>query len=139
MKQVISLFVIVLVAVFIPATCFAVAINRGNFSTYAHIISYVNVALEITSVICIKQFFFLGDSNKIAFQVFNLIFGVVFYTIALNFLVNAKPFYVGFETLSDSQAISKFFFGMGIYSALQWLVIAGMIINIIYIKKYRDA
>ncbi len=139
MKQMLSLFPVLLLAVLVPGECYAAAVNRGNFSTYAHIISYTNVALEITSVICIKQFFFPGESNKIAFQIFNLIFGILFYIVALNFLVSAKQFYVGFETLSASQCITKFFFGMGIYSVLQWLVIVGMVINIIYIKKYRDA
>ena len=125
--------------VLLPMPCFAALINNDNFHYYAQTIAYANFALEITSAICIKEFFFLGGRNRTNFQVFNLFFGIVFYIVALFFLINEKSFYVGFAQLSDLQCISKFFFDLGIYSWLQWLVVFAIVINVIYIWRYHDA
>ena len=138
MKTSLNRFLVLLLALIIPVSCFAAG-NGEHFQIYAFVISILNVVLEITSVICIKQYFLLGDRNQTNFQIFNLVFGIIFYLIALTFLVDQKSFYVGFSDLSASQCISKFFFGNGIYSWLQWLVIVAMGFNIIYIKKYRDS
>ena len=124
---------------FVPASCFAAGVSDSSFLSVARVISLANVALEITSAVSIKQYFFLGDKNRTNFHIFNLIFGLVFYAIALTFLVGEKSFYVGMEQLSTAGCIKKFFFGDGIYSLLQWLVITGMVFNVIYIRKYHDA
>jgi len=131
-------FLLFLFILFLPVCCFAAA-GSSHFRVYAVIFSWLNVALEITSVICIKQYFFLGDKNQTNFQIFNLIFAVLFYCVAISFLVENKAFYKGFEQLSTSQCISKFFFRNGFYSWLQWLVLAGMFFNVLYIRKYHDA
>ena len=130
---------ICLLVILIPVSCFARVVSDSSFLSFARVISLANVALEITSVICIKQYFFLGDRNRTNFQIFNLIFGIVFYFIALTFLVEEKTFYVGMEQMNTAGCLKKFFFGDGIYSVLQWLVITGMVFNVIYIRKYHDA
>jgi hypothetical protein len=137
MNTLLNRTLILLLALLIPVSCFAA--NGEHFRFYAVIIKWLNVALYITSAISIKQYFFLGDKNQTNFQIFNLIFGVVFYIIALSFLIEAKSFYVGFEHLSASQCISRFYFDNGIYSLLHWMVIVAMVFNILYIRKYHDA
>ena len=122
----------------LPVTSFAAVLKDGDFHTYAVIISWANVVLYISSAICIKQYFFLGSRNQTNFQIFNLIFGILFYALALAFLVNQRSFYVGFEQLSQGGCIKKFFIGDGIYSWLQWMVLTALLINILYISKYHD-
>lgn len=138
MKNSLKRSLICLLVILLPYSCFA-ALTNGGFEYFALVISVFNKVLMFTSAICIKQYFFLGDRNQTKFQVINLIFAVVFYIVALSFLISEKSFYLGFEQLSAAGCIRKFFFGDGIYSWLQWIVITGMVFNVIYIRKYHDA
>jgi hypothetical protein len=106
-----------------------------HFST--RMVSYANLALIISSIASIKQFFWPGESIRLVFHIFNLLFVVLFYSLSLPFLLNHIDYYPDYNGLSTMAVIGKFFFGMGFYSFLQWLVVSGGVINILYIRKYR--
>jgi hypothetical protein len=108
-----------------------------TIQTRAEIISFLNLALFGTAVISIKQFFWPGDNNTLPFQVFNMVFAILFYSISLPFLITNRMYYEQYEQLVPLSVISKFFLSANISSFGQWVIIASIFINVLYIIKYR--
>lgn len=126
---------LILLCMLLPYCC--LAISAGSIRGYAEVLSVLNIGLLVTSVICIKQYFFPGDDNRMPFHVFNLIFGVVFYSISLPYLIVNKEYYEGYQQLIPLEIVGKFFFSLTLSAARQWVILVSMIINILYIKKYN--
>ncbi len=125
----------------LPAFCLAAGENVKHIHFYAEVLSFINVALLITSILCVKQFFIPGDENRTPFQLFNMIFILVFYAVSLSFLINNKEYYIGFEQLPPGACIRKIFFDKDdIWANLkQWFVVFTFFINILYIlKNWKD-
>lgn len=108
-----------------------------TIQTRAEIISFLNLALFGTAVISIKQFFWPGDNNTLPFQVFNMVFALLFYSISLPFLITNRMYYEQYEQLVPLSVISKFFLSVNISSFGQWVIIASVFVNVLYIIKYR--
>ncbi len=124
-----------------PLLCFAAGENVKHIHFYAEVLSFINLALLITSIISVKQFFIPGDENRTPFQLFNLIFILAFYAVSLTFLIKNKEYYIGFEQLSPEACIRKIFFDKDdIWATLkQWFVVFTFFINILYIfKNWKD-
>ncbi len=119
----------------LPFCSFALDIgSKIQFS--AQLLSFFNLVLFITSLISIKQFFWTSDDNKMPFHVFNFVFAVIFYSISLPFLITNKMYYEEYQDLVPFSVIGKFFLSLNISSFAQWLIVASMIINLLYIKRY---
>lgn len=116
----------------------AIELDSGNIQLYAELFSVLNIVLLLTSIIGIKQYFFPGDDNRMPFHVFNLIFGVVFYSISLPYLIVNKEYYEGYQQLIPLDIIGKFFFSITLSAARQWVILFSMFINILYIRKYYN-
>lgn len=108
-----------------------------TIQTRAEVISFLNLALFGTAAISIKQFFWPGDNNTLPFQVFNMVFAILFYSISLPFLITNRMYYEQYEQLVPLSVISKFFLSTNISSFGQWVIIASILINVLYIIKYR--
>lgn len=114
----------------------SIMLNAG-IQTRAEIMSFLNLALFITSLISIKQFFWPGGNNTLPFQVFNIAFAVLFYAISLPFLIANRQYYEEYQNLIPLEVLSKFFLSINISSFAQWVIIASVVINILYILRYR--
>lgn len=132
-QKVAFLFAIIL----LPQSCMAIDLDSGNVQLYAELFSVLNIGVLVTSIISIKQYFFPGDNNRMPFHVFNLIFGVLFYSVSLPYLIVNKQYYEGYQELIPLDIIGKFFFSFTLSSASQWVTLLSFIINILYIKKYN--
>lgn len=121
----------------LPVVCLAAGENAKHIHFYAEVLSFVNLALLVTSIICVKQFFIPGDENRTPFQLFNLLFILLFYAVSLSFLVRNKEYYIGFEQLSPQACIKKIFFDKEDIWAIvkQWFIVFTFFINILYISK----
>ena len=124
-------------ATLLPQGCMAIELDSGNIQLYSELFSVLNIGLVVTSIISIKQYFFPGDDNRMPFHVFNLIFGVLFYSISLPYLIVNKQYYEGYQELIPLDIIGKFFFSMTLSSISQWIVLLSFLINTLYIKKYN--
>lgn len=129
------------VGIALPNFCCAITASGGkNIHLLSEAITVLNLALLVTSLVSIKQFFFPGEQNRTVFQVFNLIFAVVFYVASLSFLINYKEYYLGFETLSSIDCIKKIFLERDIATSKHWIIVFAAIVNVLYIiKNGRDA
>lgn len=103
----------------------------------ARMSSFFNLVLLGTSAICIKQYFWPGQEYKIPFHIFNILFAIFFYYAGLSFLINHKEYYHGYDKLSSAGCIVKFFFSFNLYSLVQWIILFAVVLNVIYIIKYR--
>ncbi len=80
-------------------------------------ISYFNFLLFFSSIISVSQYFWPGDKDKAGFQMFNMLFAVVFYSVSFTYLISHKDIYEGYTYLS----------GFGSFC-----------INILYLVRYRE-
>lgn len=126
------------------ALLFAVPVYGQNALLYqsmiqfrAEVLSFLNVGVFITAVISFKQFFFPGDNNTLPFQVFNIVFVGLFYGLGLPFLIANRAYYEGYETLMPMEVLGKFFLSATFSSVAQWVIIASVIVNVLYIIRFR--
>lgn len=108
-----------------------------TIQTRAEIISFLNVVLFITAIISIKQFFWPGDNNTLPFQVLNMVFAILFYAISLPFLITNRMYYEQYEQLVPLSVVTKFFLSVNVSSFAQWVIVASVFVNILYILRYR--
>lgn len=102
------------------------------------LISYFNFLLFFSSIICVSQYFWPGDRNKALFQIFNMLFTLVFYSFSFTYLVHHKDFYEGYSRLSDFGCIQQFALRWDIFSIMFWFIVVTFCINILYLVRYRD-
>lgn len=102
------------------------------------LLSFLNTILFICCLFCIKQYFWPGINIRLPFHIFNLVFIVVFYSIAIPFLLNNIEYYSGEKKHTPLSILVKFFFGSNLSSFQQWVIIGTSAINILYIKKYKE-
>ncbi|MCW3122647.1 MAG: hypothetical protein JWQ38_2139 [Flavipsychrobacter sp.] len=114
-------------------------INDGKVNFTIRVITYVNVILFITSLICVTQFFWPKEINRTPFHVFNLLFAIIFYSVSLNFLISHKDFYEGYSHLSDMDAIKRFSLRWDVFSFLFWFILFAAVLNVIYILRHRQS
>ncbi len=123
----------------IPLYSLAMKVSGGKFETTAVIISVLNLALLVTAIISIKQYIWHSGENRMPFHVFNIIFTILFYGISLSFLISNRQYYEEFQHLMPMSVIAKFFFTFNLSSFTQWIIIASLVFNTLYIKRfYRD-
>ena len=103
----------------------------------AEVLSFLNVGVFITALISFKQFFFPGDNNTLPFQVFNMVFVGLFYGLGLPFLIANRAYYEGYEALMPMDVLGKFFLSARFSSVAQWVIIASVIVNVLYIIRFR--
>ena len=130
--------VYLLAIILLPQSCMAIDLDSGNVQLYAELFSLLNIGLFAMSVICIKQYFFPGDNNRMPFHVFNLIIGLLFYSVSLPYLIVNQQYYEGYQELIPLDIIGKFFFSFTLSTASQWVILLSFIINVLYIKKYYN-
>lgn len=104
----------------------------------SQLLSYCNFALFVCCLFSIKQYFWPGDNIRLPFHIFNLLFIVLFYSISIPFLINNIEYYTGNKQDTPLSILVTFFFGSGISSICQWVILLTTVINILYIKKYRE-
>lgn len=104
----------------------------------SQLLSIFNFLLLICCLVSLKQYFRPGDEIRLPFHIFNLIFIIVFYSISIPFLLNNIEYYSDDKHATPLSILIKFFFGTGISSVFQWIIILTTIVNILYIKKYRE-
>ncbi|GAA4462295.1 hypothetical protein GCM10023093_08610 [Nemorincola caseinilytica] len=109
----------------------------GQIQLRAGIVSFLNLAVFITAVISIKQYFWPGDNNTLPFHYFNIVFTVLFYAVALPFLITNREYYEEYAQLVPLSVIQKFFVSLTISSIAQWFIIAGLVVNVLYIRRFR--
>lgn len=124
------------VAILLPFTLLAANPLDGNLHTIVTLISVFNTVLIATSVISIIQFIAHKDHNRTPFQLFNLIFIILFYSLSIPFLLNHKEFYPGFEQLSDVECLKKYFLDNDVVSWIRKVVLVAFLVNIIYIARF---
>jgi len=134
MKKNIKRFYFLFALIIFPLCCFAQERARG-VGFFTHLFDYMNFAVIITSLISIKQYFWPGDEDRTVFHVVNILFVVLFYFVSLSFLISNKQYYDGYQQKNALGCITEFFFGMGMDSYQQWIAIAGVIINALYINR----
>jgi len=128
---------IVLIAA-LPEEAYAIDLRESSGVRFgATVFSICNFALFITALSSIKQFFWPGYNNRLPFHLFNCIFAILFYCVSLPFLVDNRQYYEGYSALAPLSVVGKFFFSLDISSFAQWVIIASVLINILYITKYR--
>lgn len=103
----------------------------------AEVLSFLNVGVFITALISFKQFFFPGGNNTLPFQVFNIVLVGLFYGLGLPFLIANRAYYEGYEALMPIDVLGKFFLSAGFSSVAQWFIIASVIVNVLYIIRFR--
>jgi hypothetical protein len=119
--------------------CFAIDALGGKLMFGAQVFSFFNIVLFITSLISIRQFFWPGDEIRLPFHIFNLGFVILFYSIGLPFLVTNSQYYEGYAGLTPLSVVGKFFLTIDLSSFAQWLIVASLFVNILYIRKYRKS
>jgi len=128
---------VLLSAVLLPAFCYAQA-QAVNVHFIALLISFFNTVLFVCCLFCIKQYFWPGDSIRLPFHIFNLIFIVVFYSLSLPFLLGNIEYYSSYAKMTPMTVLGKFFFSLNFDSARQWIIVLTSIINVLYIRKYWE-
>lgn len=138
MRNAIRNFALPALLLIIPGYCLAgSAMEVSNVAASARLSSFFNLALLVTSIVSIKQYFWPGVEYKIPFHVFNIIYVIVFYIFGLSFLIHHRDYYPGYESLTPAGCIIKFFFSLNLYSVVQWVILFAFVINIIYIIRFR--
>ncbi len=110
--------------------------GKVNIDVETQIIAFFELVLFVTSLISIKQFFLPGLHNRTPFQIFNILFVIVFYVAALRFMVNHKGYYEGFGTLSDKDVIRKYFLSTEPLVLVKRLILVAFLLNIIYVIRH---
>ena len=134
----ISLKYILPIFVFIcsPILCFATVVSSPNIEFRVQVLSIFNFALIIVSLVAIKQFFWPKEKNHTIFQVFNMVFTIVYYIVSIRFILSHRAYYEGFENLTDWQIIRRSFLDFNKGTVFQLIILFSFIINILYIKKH---
>ncbi|MBC7555331.1 MAG: hypothetical protein H7257_15275 [Taibaiella sp.] len=135
MKNTAQMF-LVLLAILVPLEASAAGSDDLNLGISTQLISLFNFILLVTSIISIKQVFWPGEHNHTAFQLFNIIFTVIFYAISLRFLVNHKDYFEGYEHLSGWECIKKHFLTPDFFAIIKRLIVVAFVLNIIYIIRH---
>ena len=104
----------------------------------SELLAFFNTALFICCLFCIKHYFWPGDEIRLPFHIFNLIFIISFYSIAIPFLINNIEYYSMGTQQTPLSILIRFFFGSNIYSIGQWIIMGTSVINILYIRKYKE-
>jgi len=128
----------VLILTLLPAFCIAAGIVSSSLHFSTQLVSFCNLALLVCCIFCIKQYFWPGYNIRLPFQIFNLIFIILFYSFSIPFLISNIAYYPDYSKLTPIGVLGKFFFGMNFDSLLQWVIILTSVINVLYIKKYRE-
>ncbi len=126
----------VLLALLTPIVAMATPEVTSSISLANDIFGYTEIILFITCLISIKQFFFPGEENKTLFQIFNMLFIVVYYIAAIAHIINNKSFYQGFENLIPMDCIIRYLFPKEPAIMAKRLVWVAFIINLLYVRKY---
>jgi len=132
----ISFALLLFSALLLPLDSYALLLN-AQIQLRAQILSFLNIALFITSVITLKQYFWPAGNNRLPFQVFNFVFIILFYALGLPFLIANKEYYEDYVHLSPISILSKFFLSFNISSLSQWVILIAGVFNVLYIKRYR--
>ena len=114
-------------------------IYDGTIGFTVRVISYINFILLLTSLVCIGQFFWPGETNHTPFHVFNIIFTLVFYLFSLDFLVHHKSYYDGYAQLNDIEVIKRFAFRWDMFSIMFWIIVFTLVINIVYVARNQKS
>lgn len=122
-----------------PLLLLAAGPLRENLGTQIRIIAIVNTILVITSAISIIQLIFKGDHNRTPFQIFNILFAVIFYALSIPFLLHHKDYFIGFENLSDAECLKKYFLDTDLISWIRRIIPVGILCNIIYLIRYASS
>lgn len=120
-------------------SCYALDVTGSKIEFGAELLSFFNIVLFVTSLISIKQFFWPGDEIRLPLHIFNIVFVILFYSIGLPFLITNSQYYEGYAGLTPLSVVGKFFLTIDLSSFAQWLIVASLIINILYIRKYRKS
>ncbi len=121
----------------IPHFTFAAEIASGSIETIAFIISIFNLALLVTALISIKQYFWPGDNSTSVFHIAHIIFVVVFYAISLPFLITNSQYYVEYADLVPLSILGKFFFSADATSLMQLVIVSSVVFNILFIRRSK--
>lgn len=132
-----NLLLLTVLSVLVPGICTALEITASKIQTSAQIISFLNLALFVTALISIKQFFWTSYDNRMPFHIFNIIFVLLFYSIGLPFLISNRGYYEEYQHLTPLGVLSKFFLSINISSFAQWVIVGSFFINLLYIKRYN--
>ena len=132
LKYIIPIFVFI----FLPIFCFATVVSSPNIEFRVQVLSIFNFALIVVSLVAIKQFFWPREKNRTIFQVFNMIFTIVYYIVSIRFILAHRAYYEGFENLTDWQIIRKSFLDFNKGTVFQLIILFSFIINILYIKRH---
>lgn len=129
---------LLITALLCPLFCLAQSEMTGlHFK--AEVLSFFNLLVLVTSIISIRQFLWPGDRNYSPFHLINILLVIVFFSIGLSFLIHNKSEYVGYEHLTSGQCVTKFFFSPDVDSLKQWVIVCGVVVNVLYIvRKRRD-
>jgi len=125
---------LVLAAAVCPLVCLAQNEATGMHFK-AEVLSVFNIVILITSLIGMRQYFWPGDTDYRPFHVINILMVLLFYSIGLWFLIGNRREYIGYEHLTPGMCIVKFFFSFDLDSLKQWVILAGLIINVLYIMR----
>ncbi len=120
----------------IPALCFAGDGHNDNVGTEVMLIALSEFILLVTSIVSIYQLFWKDNYNRTSFQIFNLIFATLFYTVSLYFLVHHKSYWDGFESLSDAECIKRVLLSTEPFALIKKIIWVAVILNIIYIIRW---
>ncbi len=104
----------------------------------AKLISYFNFMLFFSSLITMSQFFWRGDRNYALFQLFNILFAVIFFSISFTYLLHHKDYYDGYAYLTDMGSIKRFAFRWDIFSIMFWFILIAVFFNVLYFFRYRN-
>lgn len=136
MKQRTSHLIGTAIAAVVPLFAFALNTRGNGVQVGAGVFSFLNFVLFITALIAIRQYIWPGYNNRIPFQVFNLIFAILFYGISIPFLIANREYYEGYGNMVPLSIIAKFFLGFNIGALAQWVILASCVFNVLYIRKY---
>ncbi len=120
----------------LPLTSIAADLANEHLGTQIWIVSATNTLLVITSIISIVQFLTHKNHNRTPFQLFNLVFAVLFYAISVPFLLYHKAYFVGFENLSNQECLKKYFLDTDLTSWIRRIIPVAVLFNIIYLVRF---
>ena len=111
----------------------------------AKMIVVFNAAVFVTAFISYMQLILPKrkeervEHNRVPFQVFNMIFVVVFFIVNISFLISNKSFFLGDNSLNNTAAMQKYYLSHVIYSVVQIFIASSLVVNVIYILTHvRD-
>lgn len=121
----------------IPRFAYAAEIASGSIATIAFIISIFNLALLVTALISIKQYFWPGDNSTSVFHTAHIILVVAFYAGSLPFLITNRQYYIEYADLVPLSILGKFFFSADATSLMQLVIVSSVVFNILFIRRSK--